>query len=780
MSLYQYGFVRNKESSSTSEININEERSDSSIIEFEDTGSKKKVLKNKSDNKQFQYSWLTEFQWLRYNTDNKIMYCIYCRNHNIKTTAFGKNGSKNISKKSAIVEHSKLELAIAPDIVSENSTNYINVKSANEFLNSFSDIIYDRLWKNLFDTDFFSIMIDETLFQLTSGDAHTISSVLINLFGKHDGAAVMLGNKSGVARRLLKYCPYLVVNHCVAHKLALACKDASKEIEFYEKAEELVGRIYSFFKKSSSRTQELKNYQELLDCPKYKIKKIYKIRWLSWYEAIKNVCDTLPALIEMLSNDYSEVAVNLYEDLCSWRMIGFFYFLYDILSYLTQLSKFFQKENLQFCDIQPMIEGTIKSIEKEYIHINDIQHFFGANFQNLMVTTNPFNSSPNIGGHLLKFTDEDYDDLLVDICRYSSSIETILPILIKEYLDVFPNIIRLIKIAYTIPFSSVPCERGFSKQNLIKTKNRNNLSIDTLDKLLRVSLEDESNNNQGESVIPLRTHSIYMPYIDQDLQNRWFDFGADTVINTNRHIRLTHDRPSQTGWLWSRLPLTSTNWQVEFEFKIHGNNPTLFGDGMAVWFTTERAKPGPVFGFIDKFEGLGIFFDTYPNAKHSHSFPYVLAMVGDGKTEYDLGNDGKSNEVAGCEADIRGKPVPTKARITYYKNTYLELKLQYKGWDQWEPCFTIPNVTIPNVAYLGFSALTGEVSDNHDIISVTTNNIVSVPPRLHKPTLRNSDPQGSSNWSIFVYILKLIATAIFLGILVLVYRMYKSQSNKRF
>ncbi|CAJ0844075.1 7283_t:CDS:2, partial [Entrophospora sp. SA101] len=418
MSLYQYGFVRNKESSSTSEININEERSDS----IEDTGSKKKVLKNKSDNKQFQYSWLTEFQWLRYNTDNKIMYCIYCRNHNIKTTAFGKNGSKNISKKSAIVEHSKcsshkqalqleasktqmevildksfdqsakyivglmkiafymiknnvpfskfssqVELAIAPDIVSENSTNYINVKSANEFLNSFSDIIYDRLWKNLFDTDFFSIMIDETLFQLTSGDAHTISSVLINLFGKHDGAAVMLGNKSGVARRLLKYCPYLVVNHCVAHKLALACKDASKEIEFYEKAEELVGRIYSFFKKSSSRTQELKNYQELLDCPKYKIKKIYKIRWLSWYEAIKNVCDTLPALIEMLSNDYSEVA------------------------------------------------GTIKSIEKEYIHINDIQHFFGANFQNLMVTTNPFNSSPNIGGHLLKFTDEDYDDLLVDI-----------------------------------------------------------------------------------------------------------------------------------------------------------------------------------------------------------------------------------------------------------------------------------------------------------------------------------------------------------------------------
>jgi len=111
---------------------------------------------------------------------------------------------------------SQVELAIAleaPDIVNENSTNYINVKSANEFLNSFSNIVADRLWKDLFDADFFSIMIDEStditvekhlvvyityiksdgiirtkflaLFQLTSGDAQTISSVLINLFRKH-------------------------------------------------------------------------------------------------------------------------------------------------------------------------------------------------------------------------------------------------------------------------------------------------------------------------------------------------------------------------------------------------------------------------------------------------------------------------------------------------------------------------------------------------------------------------------------------------------------------
>ncbi|CAB4378169.1 hypothetical protein RhiirA1_409752 [Rhizophagus irregularis] len=290
---------------------------------------------------------------------------------------------------------------------------------------------------------------------------------------------------------------------------------------------------------------------------------------------------------------------------------------------------------------------------------------------------------------------------------------------------------------------------------------------------------DATTEDDGSQAIPLRTHSIYMPYIDQDFQSRWFDFGADTVINTNKHVRLTYDRPSQTGWLWSRLPITSTNWQVEFEFNIDGQHPTLHGDGMAVWFTSERAKVGPVFGFIDKFEGLGIFFDTYANARHPHSFPYVMAMVGDGTTEYDHDNDGKKNEVAGCEADIRSKQVATKARITYYKNTYLEVKLQYKAWDQWEPCFTIPNVTIPSVAYLGFTALTGEVSDNHDIISVTTNNIVSVPPRSYKPSIRQQDP-SSSSWFGLLFILKLIATFAFLSVLVLVYRMYKNQSNKRF
>src|SRR3954451_4458254 len=69
--------------------------------------------------------------------------------------------------------------------------------------------------------------------------------------------------------------------------------------------------------------------------------------------------------------------------------------------------------------------------------------------------------------------------------------------------------------------------------------------------------------------------------------------------------------------------------KIEVEFKIHGNG-NLHGDGMAMWLTKQRASPGPVFGSVDRFDGLGIFFDTYKNNRPGTVFPYVMAMVGDG------------------------------------------------------------------------------------------------------------------------------------------------------
>ena len=122
----------------------------------------------------------------------------------------------------------------------------------------------------------------------------------------------------------------------------------------------------------------------------------------------------------------------------------------------------------------------------------------------------------------------------------------------------------------------------------------------------------------------------------------------------------------------------------------------------------------------------------------------------------------------GCSArGIRGGSTPTKAKLTYFQDKSLKLELQYKAEDQWELCFeTNEPPTIPSVAYLGFSAETGELSDNHDIISVATKNLYDTRSResMNKPTGgkgakdsgRYSKPKsegGSWSWFLFKIVL---------------------------
>ncbi|KAI6783828.1 uncharacterized protein J7T54_001704 [Emericellopsis cladophorae] len=270
----------------------------------------------------------------------------------------------------------------------------------------------------------------------------------------------------------------------------------------------------------------------------------------------------------------------------------------------------------------------------------------------------------------------------------------------------------------------------------------------------------QSNGNENIKSVSLRTHTLVQPYLDSDMASRWFDFGGDTVIRTDSHVRLTSDRPSQSGWVFSRVPLTATNWEVEVEFKVSGRNQ-LYGDGFAMWVTRQRGVQGNVFGHTDNFEGLGVFVDTYKNNRPGVVFPYVMAMFGDGQTSYDKNNDGKASEFAGCSArGIRNANQPTKLRLTYFQDKQLKLELQYKNENDWQLCFDADSPpAIPNIAYLGFSAETGELSDNHDIVSVRAKNLYnspvvggsnskSTPGNKTKSTSRAK--QGGGGWMWFL------------------------------
>ncbi|TPX32761.1 hypothetical protein SeMB42_g07581 [Synchytrium endobioticum] len=228
-----------------------------------------------------------------------------------------------------------------------------------------------------------------------------------------------------------------------------------------------------------------------------------------------------------------------------------------------------------------------------------------------------------------------------------------------------------------------------------------------------------------ETIVPLHSFSLHPPYVEENLSNRWWNFGGDAYIDVLSYVRLAPDRQSKQGWLFSRVPFTSASWEIEFEFRIHGHSSSLYGDGFAFWYSTDRESPGPVFGYKDKWTGLGLFFDTYANGRHSHSFPYVYGILNNGTTTYQHDDDGFDQQMGGCSADFRNKDHPTRAKVRYSRHEYLQVQLNVQGLNVWETCFVANNITLPTTAYMGFSAWTGDVSDNHDILRVASSSIIN-------------------------------------------------------
>lgn len=131
--------------------------------------------------------------------------------------------------------------------------------------------------------------------------------------------------------------------------------------------------------------------------------------------------------------------------------------------------------------------------------------------------------------------------------------------------------------------------------------------------------------------------------------------------------------------------------------------------------------------------------------------------------------------------------MPTKARLTYFQDQYLRLELQYKTEDEWTQCFEIPNFKVPPVAYLGFSAETGELSDNHDIINVRSQNLYKKNPG-GKPSGASAAggkagssmvrPKSSGSWTWFFVkfvLFGLALTGAYVG-----FTVYRTRQRDRF
>ncbi|XP_039855887.1 lectin, mannose-binding 2-like a isoform X2 [Simochromis diagramma] len=297
-----------------------------------------------------------------------------------------------------------------------------------------------------------------------------------------------------------------------------------------------------------------------------------------------------------------------------------------------------------------------------------------------------------------------------------------------------------------------------------------------------------------------REHSLSKPYqgVGSSSSSHW-ELMGDAMVTTEQ-VRLTPDMQSRQGAIWSRIPCHLKDWEVQVHFKIHGQGKkNLNGDGLAIWYTKERMQKGPVFGNKDNFTGLGVFVDTYPNEeKHiERIFPFVLAMVGNGTISYDHERDGRPTELGGCNAMVRNLKHDSFLFIRYVRRR-LTVMIDIDGQHEWRDCLDLPGVRLPQGYYFGASAITGDLSDNHDIISMKLyqltvlrskkeeeeeeEDVITIPSVDNMELIRlGQSDEGMSGIAIFFTVLFSMLGCIFLIVIgLVVYSHWNENRRKRF
>ena len=101
--------------------------------------------------------------------------------------------------------------------------------------------------------------------------------------------------------------------------------------------------------------------------------------------------------------------------------------------------------------------------------------------------------------------------------------DAVWPLLLSHYREKFPNLAQLVHILLVIPVSNAKVERGFSTMRRIKSDWRSSLGEETLDHLMRISIDSPpltqfEPNQQSKGVSVPQGGQMYSP-MDHESEN---------------------------------------------------------------------------------------------------------------------------------------------------------------------------------------------------------------------------------------------------------------------
>lgn len=192
-----------------------------------------------------------------------------------------------------------------------------------------------------------------------------------------DGAGAMIGKHKGMAAIIKKDVPDIINIHCVCHRLALACADASKDLKYIKKVEGLLLQVWKFYEYSPKKTAkyaavqgELLNIlpkEQLAQARKHmkKAKKAVASRWLSFDASVGAMVQEYIAHLQTFQffKEEDATACGLLTQTRSHKFIGTLYILKEILSHLAVLSKTLQQGELSFAGLPSAVSYCLAKLD---------------------------------------------------------------------------------------------------------------------------------------------------------------------------------------------------------------------------------------------------------------------------------------------------------------------------------------------------------------------------------------------------------------------------------
>ena len=138
-----------------------------------------------------------------------------------------------------------------------------------------------------------------------------------------DGAAVMLGSKSGVVKRLKDSTTGILSSHCIAHRLALSCSSGADCIPYLLKFQDTLNSVYKYFHNSPKNMSTLSAIQSVLQGSSKRFQQVFHTRWLSFEGSVNALVSNCSSLLSVFLEEKSArlfpcISPSVHTSSCMW------------------------------------------------------------------------------------------------------------------------------------------------------------------------------------------------------------------------------------------------------------------------------------------------------------------------------------------------------------------------------------------------------------------------------------------------------------------------------